>query len=201
MSSGAPTMRTYSALGILKNAVEQPLPRIGFVSPAVYFNIRSRPWNDPTGINSDLSFYTLMPCNEGQFSVACDESPGDEKPGKKQPDITKNNEITGEVIGWLNRNADDSIVYLPRRDDLLGDEYVTVNKRLGDLRRYILIIHSNNAPANAYVAHFDHGEWYYIDADDKISQKNFDLISLFMTMMAVPSATPPLAPTISAGGG
>ena len=52
-----------------------------------------------------------------------------------------------------------------------------------------------------YVSHFDHGQWYYIDAHDQVSQRNFDLISLFLTMMAVPSALPPIAPTISVGGG
>jgi hypothetical protein len=33
-----------------------------------------------------------------------------------------------------------------------------------------------------------------------VSQKNFDLISLFLTMMAVPSATTPISPTIAVGG-
>jgi hypothetical protein len=33
-----------------------------------------------------------------------------------------------------------------------------------------------------------------------VSQKNFDLIALFLTMMAVPSATTPISPTISVGG-
>jgi hypothetical protein len=44
------------------------------------------------------------------------------------------------------------------------------------------------------------GKWYCIDGSDVISQKNFDLISLFLTMMAIPSAVPPLSPTINVGG-
>jgi hypothetical protein len=133
--------------------------------------------------------------------MACDESPGDDRPAKTPEDATINKAITDTIIDWLKKHSDDPVVYLPKRDDTLGDDFVRVNKRLADLRRYILIIHSNNAPANAYVAHFDHGDWYYIDADDTISQKNFDLVSLFLTMMAVPSATPPIAPVISTGGG
>jgi hypothetical protein len=31
LNSGVPLMRTYSALGILKNAAEQPYPRIAFI--------------------------------------------------------------------------------------------------------------------------------------------------------------------------
>ncbi len=45
------------------------------------------------------------------------------------------------------------------------------------------------------------GKWYYIGGADTISQKNFDLISLFLTMMAIPSAVPPLSPVINEGGG
>jgi hypothetical protein len=49
---------------------------------------------------------------------------------------------------------------------------------MAEARRYILIIHGNSLPPpNAYDTHFDRGEWYYIDADDNTSQKNFDLVS------------------------
>jgi|HubBroStandDraft_6_1064221.scaffolds.fasta_scaffold786056_2 hypothetical protein len=109
---------------------------------------------------------------------------------------------TRAVVEWLWSNklaAESPYIYKPWTASL--DEYVRGNQRLGHLRRYILVIASDNPPANAYVAHFDHGQWYSIAGDDEISQKNFDLISLFVTMMAVPSATPPLSPTISVGGG
>lgn len=182
--SGAPLMKTFSALGILKNAAEPPDPRIGFVTPAFYRAIRSHPWND-LKTNPDLSFYTLLPENEND---------GDERPSDQN--------ATNEVIDWLWRNPQKPFVYIPAadRDDVPGDDFIKGNRALGHLKRYILIVHSNNAPANAYVAHFVRGEWYYIDADDEISQKNFDLISLFLTMMAIPSGTPPLAPVISTGG-
>ena len=93
-------------------------------------------------------------------------------------------------------------MYEPRgRDDADHTDFIKGNERLGRLRRYILIIHDEAPPSNAYVSHFDHGEWYYIAAEDEISQKNFDLVTLFLTMMAIPSGTAPLTPSISVGGG
>ena len=178
--SGAPLMRTYSALGILKSATEPPHPRIEFVSPDGYDTIRSYPWNRRV---DNTSFYTLPYDTEPDYSVTESE---------KRETAT----IAREVSDWIERTNDPF-----KFESRSYDDYIRGSRQLAWFRRYILIIHSNNAPANAYVAHFDHGEWYYIDADDAISQKNFDLISLFMTMMAVPSATPPLAPTISVGGG
>jgi hypothetical protein len=197
--SGAPVMRTYSALGILKNATEQPWPKIAIVSADVYEAIRSYSWNDFSK-DRGLNFYTLLPC---------DENPGDEEGPRGACQQTGQSKIpdpeditTRAVVEWLWSNklaAESPYIYKPWTASL--DEYVRGNQRLGHLRRYILVIASDNPPANAYVAHFDHGQWYSIAGDDEISQKNFDLISLFVTMMAVPSATPPLSPTISVGGG
>ncbi len=189
LTSGAPTMRTYSALGILKNATEQPWPKIGFVSPDVYGTIRSYPWND-FHKDTDLNFYTLLPH---------DEYEGDEKLASSTSDQMEDAKITRKVSDWLwsNRNP---YIYEPKPAKSAEDEYVRANNRLGHLRRYILIVKADHAPADAYAAHFYHGEWYYIARDDHISQKNFNLISLFLTMMAAPSATPPLSPTISVGG-
>jgi hypothetical protein len=184
--SGAPLLRTYSGLGILKNATEEPYPRIGFVKPDQYLRIRSYPWNQQA---ERFNFYTLAPetVNAGDYP-------------KSEPAGSNDVGIVREVTNWLSDNASAPFVYTPGDNNFDGEDYVEGNRALGLLRRYILIIHGANAPANAYVAHFDHGEWYYIDADDVVSQKNFDLVSLFTTMMAVPSATPPLSPTLNVGG-
>jgi hypothetical protein len=65
---------------------------------------------------------------------------------------------------------------------------------------YLLIIESQTLPLRRYVSHIDasKGVYYYIDADDQITQDNFALLSLFLTIQAVPTS-PPLTPTISVG--
>lgn len=186
--SGAPLMKTFSALGILKNATEPPRPKIAFVDLERYSQIRGRPWNqDKEHKDVDIGFYTLLPE---------DENPGDQN--------LKPREIAEQdaVVAWLKRTQDDPPYLYPLpRLDFTDVELIRGNFRLGALRRYILIIMDDHAPADAYVAHFEHGRWYYIARDDVTSQKNFNLISLFLTMMAIPSTTPPISPTISVGGG
>jgi hypothetical protein len=185
LSSGAPLLKTYSALGLLKNATERPHPRFGFVSRELYDTIRSYPWNQ----NGDvLSFYTLLPESE---------NPGDEA-SPPQNQAAEAAKIDREVSNWIERPQADVFVYDPS-GRISPEDFVRGNRRLGFLRRYILIIVDDQPPANAYVSHFAEGKWYYIAGDDEISQKNFDLVSLFLTMMAIPSAVPPIAPTISVG--
>ncbi|MGO8865886.1 MAG: hypothetical protein ACLQME_05210 [Alphaproteobacteria bacterium] len=182
--SGAPLMRTYSALGILKTATEQPYPKIEFVSADTYRKIRLHPWNQDL---DSSSFYTLLPE---------DEAPGDNPASKS----AKGKEEYEQVADWIKASPDN--VYIHERKPLAGrDDYIKWNRRLGSLRRYILIVMDDHLPMNpVYVAYADRGKWYYIDGDDTISQKNFDLISLFLTMMSIPSAVPPLSPVINVGG-
>lgn len=179
--SGAPMMRTNSALGILKSAVEPQSARIEFVTAADYDQIRSHSWNNPKLNDADLIYYTLPP-------------------NKPPPAL---NVFEREAAAWLADRSKErpAHVYLPPNPEQQFDDFVKVNRVLGQLRRYILIIESDvSPPADAYVAHFEHGKWYYIDGNDVVSQKNFNLISLFMTMMAVPPTNPPLSPAISVGG-
>jgi hypothetical protein len=74
-------------------------------------------------------------------------------------------------------------------------------KELDELRRYVLIIKSSTEPQNPYVSFYDkrRQEWLYIDAKDKISQKNFEFLVELLTMQAV-SPPPPLTPTLPVGG-
>jgi hypothetical protein len=215
----APLMRTYSALGILKNAVEQPHARIEFVTAARYRAIRdavTHPWNDDPNA---LAYYTLLP--EDEDSVDCD-GPAAKERGCDDPmpaagtARTRFQAITATLGDWLRRYAThqtpsdpaadpysgDLFAYEKPGDDMLDDDHITINQRLGFLRRYILIIVSSAPPdVPVYASYFDRGRWYYIAEDDPVSQKNFHLLSLFMTMMAVPPATQPLSPVISVGGG
>jgi hypothetical protein len=215
----APLMRTYSALGILKNAVEQPHARIEFVTPARYRAIRdtaTHPWNDDANA---LAYYTLLP--EDEDSVDCDAAAAkergcDDPMPATGPNHTRFLAMTATLSDWLRRYAThqtppdpatdpysgDLFAYEKPGDDVLDDDHITMNQRLGFLRRYMLIIVSSAPPdIPVYASYFDRGRWYYIAQDDPVSQKNFHLLSLFMTMMAVPPATQPLSPVISVGGG
>jgi hypothetical protein len=216
--SHAPMMRNFSAVGILKAATERPHPLIEFVTSETYGAIAAHDWNKDS---DNLSYYTLL--LEDEDSVNC-------KPEQKQnggcdnPSNTNPDKI--EVSKWIaehHRNHMDNLFVYEKKDgdydydlcitknrdheencgDVLNDAYVKKNEWLGLLRRYILIIVDNNQPVGPTYAeyHSDRdGRWYYIDANDEISQKNFHLLSLFMTMMATPSQTPPLTPTINVGG-
>jgi hypothetical protein len=216
--SRAPLMRTYSALGILKAATERPHPKVEFVTPDRYREIRdatTHPWNGDT---DSLSYYTLLPQDEDSIDCpgagSCDNPPPE---GKRRHDDYLG--VQNDLAKWLQESAgqpqspaapsasdgDDDpyhglYVYENKREDVLKDLAVRYNQRLGLLRRYMLIIVDDRAPASAYVAYSDRGRSYYIAGDDAVSQKNFHLLSLFLTMMAVPPSTQPLSPVINVGG-
>ena len=85
-----------------------------------------------------------------------------------------------------------------------------IENRLAHLRRLILIIEDDSPPeqngVNPFVSYDavddqdSHRKWYYIDNNDRISKDNFALLLDFFTIMAIPSQTPPLQPSISVGG-
>jgi hypothetical protein len=195
--SMAPTMRTYSALGILKNATERPLPKIEFVSPGVYGQIRAQPWNQNI---ETASFYTLLPEQEDSFNCPDERK---QKGGCDNPARAADKTLAPDLKAWLTERGESGrvFVYDKAGEDALGEEYIARNRQLGLLRRYILVVVTpDRAPDSAYVAVDDHGLTYYIAGDDVVSQKNFHLLSLFMTMMAIPSLLPPLSPVINVGG-
>ncbi len=85
-------------------------------------------------------------------------------------------------------------------DKSIEYKLLTENKLLAAQRRYILIVRAPNLPIKSpftWVA--DDGMYYYIDADDYISQKNFRFLSLITTIEAV-APPQPLTPTITVGG-
>jgi hypothetical protein len=181
--SGAPLLKTSSAVGILKVATQTPNPKIEFVSPDKFREIAGNRWNQAADV---YPFYTLLPEeeNEGDESVP--------------PNSKAYSDKLDQLITRYIEGGNDLLLY---DEPCTVDDYYYRNTRLGVLRRYLLIIKGDQAPSNAYVSYLDQGQWYYIDGDDHISQKNFDLITLFLTMMAVPAALPPISPTISVGGG
>jgi hypothetical protein len=208
-STTIPLMRTYSALGILKNATERPGPRIEFVSPDVYRAIRAQAWNGDTG---DRNYYIMTPdvldsvdCPAAQKQSGCDNPI---PPGLRE-------KIDPALRTWLQNGSGAAAenpdaanpypggltVFEEPGSDVLDPEHLNMNGRLGTLRRYMLIVVSDDAPSDpTYVSYYADDRWYSIMKDDAVSQKNFQLLSLFMTMMAVPPSTQPLSPVINVGG-
>jgi hypothetical protein len=191
LAAGLPLLKTYSGIGILKNATEQPIPKISLVSRAKFDRIRGYAWNNPDKKSDlDVGFYTLLP---------------DDEDSEDNPEF--NGDPTNkEIINWI-MNApvgelrERLMVYEPTGLGVSNPDFIRGNRRLGTLRRYVLIICDDFAPANAYVAYPYQGRWYYIDADDPISRRNFNLISLLLTVMSVPSTVPPITTSIATGGG
>lgn len=186
--SGAPLLKTNSAVGVLKTATETPHPKIEFVSPERYREITGYRWN--RDLDSSF-FYLLLPQSE--------DAADNPAPPAYYAEKTKTDQV---ITDWIMAGGDagELFVYDPK-PKMSIDEWLRLNRRLGSLRRYMLILVDDLPAANAYVSYFDQGKWYYIDGQDEISQKNFNLIALFLTMMAVPAALPPISPTISVGGG
>jgi len=209
-ASHAPLMRTYSALGILKNATQRPNPKIEFVTHEVYQRIRQEPWN---GAEDFLTYYTLL--SSDLDSVDCSSGSCDTPP--LSPDQKG---MVCEINRWILGSAQQSAppcatgagapagsyqsgldVYEPAGADALAADTINMNGALGVLRRYILVIVDTHLPdTGVYASYSDGGKWYYIAKDDTVSEKNFQLLSLFMTMMAVPPSTTPLSPVINVGG-
>jgi hypothetical protein len=192
VTTGVPLLKTYSGMGILKNATEQPGPKIRFVKRDQYKKITSRPWNRKAG---QLGFYMLLPSDEDDY-----DNP------KFKDNIKKEHEIEEWIMGYDGEHDDEQdrlMLYLPKSGlpSLSDPDFINKNRRLGTLRRYLLVIEDEVPPGDAYVSYSYQGKWYYIAADDAVSQTNFNLISLLLTMMAVPSTLPPITTSITTGGG
>lgn len=205
IATHVPLMRTFSALGILKNATERPHPLIEFVTPGQYQRIRfDEQWNKPV---EQLNYYTLLPTDLD--SVDCPNGGCDSAfpPSMPKEFIQK---LDADIKLWLQafdpHNPSASYpngisVYEQPGKDVLGSDYLAYNGRLGTLKRFILIIVDDHLPSGPIYASYSDGQrWYYIAKDDAVSEKNFQLLSLFMSMMAVPPSTQPLSPVINVGG-
>jgi hypothetical protein len=74
---------------------------------------------------------------------------------------------------------------------------------LSDDRHFIIVVVTHNPPSEdlpgdkAYATYRYHGDWYSIMQSDTVSKRNFSLVSLLMSVMAISSQTPPPTPSIS----
>ena len=107
---------------------------------------------------------------------------------------------------WINNPSNIRLSHFTFSVKGAADNYQAIyaERQLGKLRRYLLIIVAPpgaGAPSDAFVSYTKGGQTFYIDGHDAISQRNFALLSQFLTMQAVPPTTAPLTPTISVGAG
>jgi hypothetical protein len=88
--------------------------------------------------------------------------------------------------------------YLGVQDHYAENDY----PERGDRYRHYMIVFYQDAnkrpPRDAYVSAVCHGQCFYIDGDDVVSQRNFALVCHFLTIQAVPQSAP-LTPTIGVG--
>jgi len=147
--------------------------RISFDTPD---QVKDKPWGK--ALSSDY-FYTILGATTPTFTI--------------QPSHT------------FTQNSN------PNRNQVDMDNQ---EQNLGQTRRYILIVQSDKpAPSSAFVStQYDaflprpgkdpvrKTQYFYIDGDDVISQRNFALVMQVITMQAIPSQSPQLTPSLTVGG-
>jgi hypothetical protein len=225
----APAMRTHSAIGIVRVAFDSSYG-IEIMSRARYEAIRNAPWNlrnapwnvRNTAPNADcfnVQWYTVLPraCkSSGDSTAECNppspqnliyETLAQEPPIDGEGLVYRASQTIRNFIEQSDKASNHSFrcLYTASMFSSMGSgithyQDILDDYRLYSLRREILIISDKTCPTNAYVSYSDETGCYYIDSEDKFSQKNFELISIFLTMQAVPPTTAPLTPSISVGG-
>jgi hypothetical protein len=191
----APIVQIHSALGILLGSLTQisgVRPLIEFVTPEVFDHIHQTQPADP-----DRQYYLLTV---------------DQQRSVKDLPMTLYNALDprDSVVSCVNNLIENTArgvrfpISFSVEEDVTEYEVVQAEYILGSLRRYMLIIVAppgSDAPSDAFAMYTKRGRTFYIDGADTISQKNFALLSQFMTMQAVAPTTGPLTPTISVGAG
>jgi hypothetical protein len=168
-TSVGPVLRTHSALGILKSLDAAP-ELVEYVTPEEYEAITQAPFNSQDYFQRcDSDFAYLLP-----LDLAKRKSPGDST-------------IQGITSAqqFYHAREEESCTYMASTQVLKP----LLEEELNHLRRLILIIRSESPPlSNAYVSWKD-DYWYYIDGNDSISQRNFMLISQYMSIQSTVSST------------
>jgi hypothetical protein len=188
--------------------VERPSPRVEFVRHDVYDSIVTHPWN-----KDSAGYYTLLPDEEDSIDCLKRKSETSRHCDDPENDLEQKRIVDNDVASWIklcSQAPNIAACNCPgggpcdyeRDGDVSSRASLDRNERLSLLRRYLLIVVENGpiAPESAYVSYWDGKRWYYIDKGDEISQKNFDLLTLFLTMMATPSPATPPVQTINVGG-
>jgi hypothetical protein len=176
-------IQTRSALGVLKAAAEPDHHHyIAVMKPEFVRRFIDQRKNSDSDCIDD--FYSLDP----KESLELDELEQDVlrvEPNQKISDLLRD----------PRRSA---VTVFPEKPELSLDD-IKLERALEGTRRFMLIAVSDESPSNAFVSVRHNGKWYYIFNDDRISKRTLALITQIDTMLAVPSQSPSLTPSISVG--
>ena len=118
-----------------------------------------------------------------------------------EEDLQTDKEIIEEVSEWVRAHCNTGDLYTYYRSENVDDYAQLQHERiLAHLRRFLMVIEDREPPKDSFVSYQHDGRWYYIDAMDDVSKRNFALLSYILSVTAAPSLTPPLTPTITVGG-
>jgi hypothetical protein len=180
---GAPLLRTRSAGGVMRTAARDS-HLIEFLDRKRYDVIQERERNC-----SASTFYTLV---LGELKGSLEQL---------EEELQTDKQIIQEVSDWARAHCSTSdLLTYYRSEDVADYSQLQHERTLAHLRRFLLVIEDKDAPRDSFVSYQHDGRWYYIDAKDDVSKKNFVLLSYILSVMAAPSQTPPLTPTITVGG-
>jgi hypothetical protein len=184
-----PYLNTRSALGILKAAAEQDgSPTIQFFPENIVRKIIDE--KNPNAAACVVDFYTLDPLDPLEFPPNAFEESGN------PADVKRRKEAVSRLIHSSDKRA--PVTMYPSVERLDVDQLKT-EEMLVNVRAFMLVATSDSRPSDAFVSVSQGGTWYSILNKDTISKHTLALINQFNTIQAVPSATPPLTPTISVG--
>jgi hypothetical protein len=186
----APIIATHSALGVLLSA---PGAWIEFLAPNDFDAIYNRV-PPSTGALPTNFYYALTMKDENSLC----QSRSNPYCFHFDDEVANPSAIARCVDDYVSKFGPET--NFSEKEDVKDYAAMAIEKRLGIMRRYLLIVVADQAPADAYVSYFHNGKSYYIDGRDVVSRRNFALLGQIMTMMAVPSQSTPLTPSISVGG-
>jgi hypothetical protein len=180
-----PLLFTRSAFGILKDAAEQGLKSEWAYGPGA---IAMMPEADVRELIADKDRHSesLYGCPGTEFYAL------DPKKYFKGPSLLGEDEISSHI-------ASGSLTTINPYATSFSEGEAGIENNFFATRRFMLIAVSNRPPSDAFVSVKQDGNWFYILNDDEISKKTLALITQFDTILAVPSQSPPLTPSISVG--
>lgn len=193
-NTNAPIMRTFSALGMLKAATEEPpVGQVAFVSPEQFSAIMTRLGSDEASDNACPKPAAVSPGSE--FLELSNRLEWED------PVYTADQKSAGG--GGLNASNTENTRLLDK-----GHEISALNeeRKVFRDRRFLLIIKSKKPlteylPGECiYVSYHKDEYWYSISDRDTITKRNFALIAELMSVTAVASQTSPPSTTVLVGG-